>query len=149
MRRAALTAMAITLVASGCAALTRVAGGAQTRTVLVDFAHDQFTSFFAHDFPDKVDVTPGSTVVFRQTWTGEPHTVTGGKIIDKIMRTGSLWFPFFKAFDGLRAAGLDLPNPNDPSTLGPETVADVLAKVDNAKPSVLRTQFLTSYDALV
>src|SRR5947208_8929530 len=101
MRRAALLLASVFLVASGC-----TSGGGQTRTVLVDFAHDRFTSFFAHDFPDKVQVAAGDTVVFRQTWTGEPHTVTGGKIVDKVMRKATLWFPFFDAFEGLRSAGV-------------------------------------------
>lgn len=130
-------------IASSC--LT--GGGGATRSILVDFNHDQFTSFFAHDFPDKVQVHPGDRVVFRQTWTGEPHTVTGGKIVDKVLAKGTLWFPFFHAFDGLRAAGVALPDPNGPPP--PGTFADVLRIVQASKPSKLRSEFLSSYDALV
>src|SRR5437762_80731 len=145
MRKHAVVAIALLLLSSGC-----VGGGANTRTVLVDFAHDQFTSFFAHYFPDKISVLPGDKVVFRQTWTGEPHTVTGGKLVDRVMSKGALWLSFFHAFDGLRAQGVDMPDTNsEHPVFGDISWADVLHMVDTAKPSKLRTQFLDFYQALV
>jgi plastocyanin len=131
-------------MASSCLA----GGGTETRSILVDFNHDQFTSFFPHDFPDHVQVHPGDNVVFRQTWTGEPHTVTGGTFVDKIMSKASLYFPFFNAYDALRASGVALPDPNAAPPPPDLTFADVLRIVDTAKPSALRTQWLNSYTKL-
>lgn len=68
----ALVALAMVLV--GC----NTGGEDATRTVLVDFRHDEFASSFIGFFPDRVEVHPGDTVSFRQTWTGEPHSVTFG-----------------------------------------------------------------------
>lgn len=39
-------------------------------------------SFLAY-FPSEVSVTPGDTVDFRAVWTGEPHTVTMGTLVEK------------------------------------------------------------------
>lgn len=61
------------LGAAGCSM-----AGASAPTVLVDFSHDEFASQFIAFFPSEVRVHPGDTVTFRQTWTGEPHTVTFG-----------------------------------------------------------------------
>ena len=143
MRRLIAAIGVLGFLASACLS----GGGAETRSILVDFNTDQFTSFFAHNFPDNVAVHPGDLVVFRQTWTGEPHTVTGGTSVDRIMSKATLWFPFFKAYDGLRAAGVDLPDPNGkpPSV----STADVLNMVEASKPSKLRTQFNTYYDLLL
>ena len=47
-------------------------------TVRVDYDHDEFATQFIRYFPDSIQVHPGDTVVFRQDWTGEAHTVTFG-----------------------------------------------------------------------
>jgi plastocyanin len=52
--------------------------GAQTRTVLVDYAHDEMATSMIDFFPQTVTVHPGDTVRFRQHWTGEAHNVTFG-----------------------------------------------------------------------
>jgi hypothetical protein len=114
--------IAIALLSGGCA------DGSNQRTILVDYKHDEFATFFAHNFPTKVTVAQGDTVVFKQTWTGEPHTVSGGKIADRVLTNGLPWLRFFEAYDGLRARGVALPDngavfgPNPPK----ETWADVL-----------------------
>jgi plastocyanin len=77
-------ATAFALVLASCA---RGAGGAQTRTVLVDFSHDEFASFFLEYFPRQITVRPGDTVDFKQTWTGEPHSVTMGTLVDEALNT--------------------------------------------------------------
>lgn len=60
-------------------------------TVLVDYSHDEFSSQFNAYFPAAVTVHPGDTVTFKQTWTGEPHTVTFGTLVeDMIEITGPL-----------------------------------------------------------
>jgi plastocyanin len=60
-------------------------GGAATgdeRTVLVDYRHDQFASAFLGYYPEHLQIRQGDTVHFRQAWTGEPHSVTFGKVVD-------------------------------------------------------------------
>jgi plastocyanin len=64
------------------AVLAACGGGGRVRTVLIDFDHDEFAGTFASYFPRNVSVHPGDTVVFRQAWTGEPHTVTMGRLFD-------------------------------------------------------------------
>jgi plastocyanin len=59
-------------------------GGAATRTVLIDYEHDEFASAFNAYFPKNVTVHPGDTVRFKNTWSGEPHTVTMGTIVDNL-----------------------------------------------------------------
>lgn len=58
--------------------------GATTRTVLVDYNHDEIAGSFLENYPRNVTVRPGDTVVFKQAWTGEPHTVTFGTHFDEI-----------------------------------------------------------------
>jgi plastocyanin len=60
--------------------------GPQVRTVQVDHKYDQFATAMLNYFPRVVAVRPGDTVRFKQTWTGEPHTVTLGTIIDNDIR---------------------------------------------------------------
>ena len=60
------------------------AEGGEARTVLVDYRHDEFASAFLRYYPEQVKVRPGDVVNFRQTWTGEPHSVTMGKTVDAI-----------------------------------------------------------------
>jgi plastocyanin len=60
--------------------------GPQERTIRVDFSHDEFASYFLNYFPREVELRPGDTAVFRQTWTGEPHSVTMGTLVDDMMR---------------------------------------------------------------
>jgi plastocyanin len=81
VRKLALAA-AFTLVLASCAP---GAGGAQTRTVLVDFSHDEFATFFLEYFPRSITVRPGDTLEFKQTWTGEPHSVTMGTLVDQAL----------------------------------------------------------------
>jgi plastocyanin len=68
-------------------AITSCGGAASgaSRTVLVDFSHDQFAGGFIGYFPNEVTLHPGDTVDFRQAWNGEPHTVTMGTMVDAAM----------------------------------------------------------------
>src|SRR5438309_6387942 len=93
MRKLVALAGVVAFVATSC-----IGGNSNTRTVLVDFSHDQFASFFTQYFPHQLAVHPGDTIVFRQTWTGEPHSVTMGTIADqyaKLIERGGI----FKAFE--------------------------------------------------
>lgn len=74
----------------------------QTRTVLVDYNHDEFATTFLEYFPRRVTVRPGDTLVFRQTWTGEPHSVTLGRSVQKL---GEVIKPYLElAYEGGWAA---------------------------------------------
>ncbi|MGI8875668.1 MAG: hypothetical protein ACR2KP_15380 [Egibacteraceae bacterium] len=77
------------LLVGGCACLATACGAdastGQTRQVLVDYVHDEVASSFLSYFPRDVTVRPGDTVVFQQEWTGEPHSVTMGTMVDEMM----------------------------------------------------------------
>jgi plastocyanin len=76
------------------------AEGGVERTVLVDYRHDEFVSAFLRYYPEKVTVRPGDVVNFRQTWTGEPHSVTMGKVVDNLFEFGEI----FEKYDSPEAA---------------------------------------------
>jgi len=59
--------------------------GPQERTVRVDYVHDEFPTALNEYFPHNVTVRQGDTVVFQQAWSGEPHTVTMGSMVNKMM----------------------------------------------------------------
>jgi plastocyanin len=80
MKKLLASLAAFVLLAPAC-----IGGGTEQRTVFVDYSHDQFASFVAANFPREVTVHPGTELVFRQTWTGEPHTVTGGTMAGELM----------------------------------------------------------------
>jgi plastocyanin len=90
----AVLGVALTLLATGLAACggddggTDAGGGADERTVLVDYHHDQFAGAFLGYFPGKVKIRQGGAVRFKQAWTGEPHSVTMGKVVDDMIVLG-------------------------------------------------------------
>jgi plastocyanin len=67
------------VLATGCSTAPTPA------TVLVDYEHDEFATQFLRYFPDEVRARPGDTIQFRQTWTGEPHTVTFGTAVGPVL----------------------------------------------------------------
>ena len=100
-------ALLIALIAGACADSGdggsdrfEPAAGGEARTVLVDYRHDEFTSAFLRYYPEQVTVRPGDVVNFRQTWTGEPHSVTLGKVVDNLFEYGEL----FEKYDSPEAA---------------------------------------------
>ncbi len=59
-------------------------GSSATRTILTDYNYDRFnTSYFAF-FPRFTPVHPGDTIVFKQAWSGDAHTVSFGRLLDPI-----------------------------------------------------------------
>jgi len=48
----------------------------------VDGQTDKFNSAFLAYFPNEVQVRPGDTVDFKEIWTGEPHSVTMGTLVE-------------------------------------------------------------------
>jgi plastocyanin len=86
MRRpllAFLIAALAALPACGGESTDTAGGDGQTRTVLVDYDHDEVAASFMSYFPRIVRVHPGDTVRFKQIWTGEPHSVTLGRLVDE------------------------------------------------------------------
>lgn len=81
MRKLSALAALLIFAAGACMG----SGRAGTSTVLVDFSHDEFASAFIKFFPGELTVGQGAEITFRQTWTGEPHTVTGGTLVDELM----------------------------------------------------------------
>ncbi|HVF31805.1 MAG TPA: hypothetical protein VM933_02100 [Acidimicrobiales bacterium] len=141
--RTAAVVAAVALVAGSCAGDD---DGGATRQVLVDFSSDEFASFALFNFPEKVTVRQGDTVEFKQTWTGEPHTVTGGTTVDELLADGGPWVDFFEGFDALLSSGADLPSPDDP---GDATVGDFARAVAAAGDAEAREQMVRGYDGLV
>ena len=58
--------------------------GARTRQVLVDYSPNDFPASFFGYFPRVIEAHPGDTIDFHQTWTGEPHTVTLGTLVQPV-----------------------------------------------------------------
>lgn len=75
-------------------------GGGEERTVLVDYRYDQFGSAFLSYYPKRLKVRQGDTVRFRQAWTGEPHSVTFGKVVDDLIEN----FPLVEQYPSPEAA---------------------------------------------
>jgi plastocyanin len=65
---------------------SQAAGDGESRQVLVDYVHDEVASSFLLYFPRNITLHPGDTAEFRQEWTGEPHSVTMGTMVDEMMR---------------------------------------------------------------
>lgn len=140
-RHTAVLALVLALVGASCGG----GGGGAERTVLVDFTSDEFASSAFLNVPEKVTVTPGATIAFRQTWTGEPHTVTGGTTVNEPLAKGRGWLRFFESFEALTAAAPDLPDPENPSdtTTWPDAVRIVRAA---GAPG---SEFIAAYNALL
>lgn len=143
MRKSLVAAIALSLITSSCAGL--LGGGGDERTVLVDFGHDEFATIMIGFFPGEIEVTPGTTIVFKQTWTGEPHTVAGGRLVNEMMENSKPLTDLATAFEDLVASGVDLPEEGEE----PDTpAAEILRRVEAAEDQDLSRRFLEAYDAL-
>lgn len=141
MRRFGIAVATLGLLATSC-----VVGSANERTILVDFSSDQYPSFFLYNFPKKVAAHPGTTLVFRQTWTGEPHTVTGGRLTSKILATARPLLDLGLSYESLLASGADLP---DPESSPPDlTFTDFTRALAKAEPRAKREQLIDAYNEL-
>jgi plastocyanin len=92
MRRVIVLLAGVALTAAACGNNANEATqseapstGPQTRTVLVDSKTPAFNGAFLSYFPASVQVRPGDTVVFKEMWTGEPHSVTAGTLVEKCL----------------------------------------------------------------
>jgi plastocyanin len=104
-RTLAVVVVVLASLLSGCGDDGGAASGdGEERTVLVDFRHDEFAGAFLQYYPEKLQIRPGDTVQFRQAWTGEPHSVTAGTLVDDFVEI----FPKLEQYDSFedaRAAG--------------------------------------------
>jgi plastocyanin len=83
MRKLALMCLVAIVAASGCQKTTTPSGGGPaTYTVGVDGKSDSFNLATTQYFPSALSAHPGDTVDFKVAFTGEPHTVTFGTLID-------------------------------------------------------------------
>lgn len=74
----------LSTLATACGAKTDPSAAA-TRRILVDYNLDDFpTSYFGY-FPRFVEAHPGDTLKFEQAWSGDPHTVTFGTLVQEIL----------------------------------------------------------------
>lgn len=111
MRRVFIAGALIMSVVAGCADDVE-----DERVVQVDYRHDEFASHYWRFFPSSIEVHAGETIVFRQQWTGEPHTVTMGTLVEKAIDEQAAFEEKYKDFD--------------PATADPETFAKVEAEYD-------------------
>ena len=63
-------------------AKTAAPSATQIRSVNVDNQSDKFNAGFLAYFPDDVTVRPGDTVEFKENFSGEPHSVTFGTLVE-------------------------------------------------------------------
>lgn len=82
----ALITLGLTAPALGACDLPLVSGNQHERTVLVDYHYDQFNAVVAAYLPRVITARAGDAVVFKASWSGEPHTVTMGTLVDKPFR---------------------------------------------------------------
>jgi plastocyanin len=83
MRRILLGLLGVVVLVGGaCGSSSKSGASGQTRTVNVDGKSSQFLSAFLAYFPNQLTVHPGDSVEFKEIWTGEPHTVTMGTLVE-------------------------------------------------------------------
>ena len=93
MQRLVVLAVAAALLATACSSprpaspltpsRSSVPAGPQTFTVSVDGKSPSYNLAADAYFPSALKVHPGDTIQFREVWSGEPHTVTFGTLVDR------------------------------------------------------------------
>lgn len=111
-RRLVVVLCALALLSSACGSIPLLSGGGSTRQVLIDYRHDEFSASFLNYFPHTVQVRPGDSVEFRQQWTGEPHTVTMGTLVDTLGR------PYWDYLDAVRSGDPEVDRRRAPDAPG-------------------------------
>lgn len=91
--------LVVVLLLGACGGGGAADGEGELRRVLVDYKHDEFSASFLAYFPNLVKVHPGDRVDFKQAWTGEPHSVTMGRLVDELGQ------PFWELLDPIFERG--------------------------------------------
>jgi plastocyanin len=113
------------LALTGCGSSS---GSGASRSILVDYNHDQFaTSIFGY-FPQFTEVHPGDRIVFKQAWTGEAHTVTLGTLLKPIDDIVKPYFDGEKPFPEGEPAGLEDEVRKLPDVFGGDSVNQTAAQ---------------------
>ena len=87
LKRLGVVLSAVTLLATGCAQEDGQEAGGEKVTVQIDGKTDQFAAEITAFFPKELSVRPGSSVDFElPTFSGGPHTVTFGTLVDAAVR---------------------------------------------------------------
>lgn len=119
MRRFGFALAAVALVAAGCNGGGETSGEdngigegngngeASSVTVQVDGQADDFNSAFLAYFPDEVTVHPGDTIVYESVFTGEPHSVAFGTVVQEAIT----------AFEALPPEALEEEGPPPPELM--------------------------------
>lgn len=78
-----MAALCLALIAPACGGEERrTRGGGRVVSVLVDAKTNRFNATFLAYFPSSVTIRPGDAVEFRPQWTGEPHGVAFGTLVE-------------------------------------------------------------------
>lgn len=87
MRKLGPLLACVVLVGAACAGsrATETESGGAIRWIDVDAGTNRFNGSFLAYFPERVTLRPGDVVTFRSVWTGEPHTVTMGTLVDRAL----------------------------------------------------------------
>jgi plastocyanin len=93
-------------LATACSLTGGTTTNEHERTVLVDYHFDQFSAVFPAYFPKQVTVRQGDTIVFKQFWSGEPHSITTGTLVDEPFK--AIW-PILKLAPPFPAQQPDTP----------------------------------------
>lgn len=124
---AALLTLALAAAGCGSSKKSSSSSGGETRTVQMDGVTSAFHGSFLAYFPKTVTVHPGDTVAIHGNWSGEPHSVTMGTLVEK----------------GLAAAAKSNPNGPPPKAYAqlPEMISQTGANVAQAaaRPCYLQT----------
>jgi plastocyanin len=93
MRRPGLFAVLVLMAAAGCTSSkpsvtppsipAPAPSGPQTFTVSVDAASATIPLAADEYFPSELQVHPGDSLKFNEVWSGDPHTVTFGTLVDQ------------------------------------------------------------------
>ena len=80
-------------------------GSGSSRTIEVDYQLERLRGVVPRFLPARGDLKPGMTVKFHQTWTGEPHSVSFGTLVDKNIKG-----PLLDLLDDVAAGKAQLPD---------------------------------------
>src|SRR2546422_965646 len=103
MQRLVVLAVAAALLAAACSSpkpaspatpsRSSVPAGPQTFTVSVDGKSPSYNLAADAYFPSALKVHPGDAIQFKEVWSGEPHTVTFGTLVDRSAAAPPSIFP--------------------------------------------------------